>query len=151
MFTVKSGVFCSEWSRASDRSSLEIAMRARFASLRLLVVVLLYTPPLFGQAAGEIISIDATAPSHPFPHYWEQMFGSGRAILTLRASWRRDLRDVKQITGFQYVRFHRILPTRSGSAVVLVSPQRCPAERLQQVGRHDHPIHQAPGRSLRHR
>ena len=31
------------------------------------------------------------APSHPFPHYWERMFGSGRAILSLRDSYRRDL------------------------------------------------------------
>ena len=33
------------------------------------------------------------------------MFGSGRAVLSLRDSYRQDLRDVKQITGFQYVRF----------------------------------------------
>jgi xylan 1,4-beta-xylosidase len=36
------------------------------------------------------------------------MFGSGRASLSLRESYRRDLRDVKQITDFQYVRFHAI-------------------------------------------
>ncbi len=49
------------------------------------------------------------APAHPFPHYWEQMFGSGRAVLSLRDSYRRDVRAVRQITGFQYVRFHGIL------------------------------------------
>ena len=42
------------------------------------------------------------------------MFGSGRAILTLRDSWRRDLREVKQITGFKYVRFHAILHDEVG-------------------------------------
>jgi len=36
------------------------------------------------------------------------MFGSGRANLSLRHSYRRDLRDVKQATDFQYVRFHAI-------------------------------------------
>ena len=31
----------------------------------------------------EVITVDANAPSHPFPHFWEVMFGSGRAILSL--------------------------------------------------------------------
>jgi xylan 1,4-beta-xylosidase len=56
-----------------------------------------------------VITIDASAPAHAFPHYWEQMFGSGRAILSLRDDYRRDLRDVKQVTEFRYVRFHDIL------------------------------------------
>ena len=34
------------------------------------------------QVPGEVIHIDPSGPSHPFPHYWEQMFGSGRAILS---------------------------------------------------------------------
>ena len=62
----------------------------------------------------EVILIDENAPSHPFPHFWEKMFGSGRAILTLRESYRRDLRDVKQITGFEYVRFHAIFHDEVG-------------------------------------
>ena len=37
------------------------------------------------------------------------MFGSGRAARSLRDSYRRDLHAVRQITGFQYVRFHGIL------------------------------------------
>jgi len=57
----------------------------------------------------ETITIDAAAPAHPFPHCWEQMFGSGRAILSLRDSYRHDLRAVRQITDFQYIRFHGIL------------------------------------------
>ena len=57
----------------------------------------------------ETITIDANAPARPFPHYWEQMFGSGRAILSLRDSYRRDLKAVRQITDFQYIRFHGIL------------------------------------------
>jgi xylan 1,4-beta-xylosidase len=67
--------------------------------------------PLFAQ---ERIQIDATAPATPFPHFWEQMFGSGRAILTLRESYRDDLRAVKKITNFQYVRFHAILHDEVG-------------------------------------
>lgn len=42
------------------------------------------------------------------------MFGSGRAILSLRESYREDLRQVKRITGFRYVRFHAILDDEVG-------------------------------------
>jgi len=45
-------------------------------------------------------TVDAQASGRPFPHFWEQMFGSGRAILTLRDSYRRDLRQVREVTGF---------------------------------------------------
>src|SRR4051812_21362272 len=62
----------------------------------------------------DTIVIDAGAPAHPFPHYWEKMFGSGRAILSLRESYRNDLRDVKKITGFEYVRFHAIFHDEVG-------------------------------------
>ena len=62
----------------------------------------------------ELITVDAGAPAHPFPHFWEKMFGSGRAILSLRESYRRDLRDVEQITGFEYVRFHAIFHDEVG-------------------------------------
>ena len=65
-------------------------------------------------AAQEIIHIDAHAQTTPFPHFWEQMFGSGRAILSLRESYRDDLRAVKQVTDFRYVRFHAILHDELG-------------------------------------
>jgi xylan 1,4-beta-xylosidase len=64
--------------------------------------------------AQEKIQIDASASTTPFPHFWEQMFGSGRAILTLRESYRDDLRAVKQITDLKYVRFHAILHDEVG-------------------------------------
>lgn len=59
--------------------------------------------------AQDQIKIDAQAPATPFPHFWEHMFGSGRAVLSLRESYRNDLRAVREITGFRYVRFHGIL------------------------------------------
>ncbi len=62
----------------------------------------------------DVIQIDASAPAHPFPHFWEKMFGSERAIVTLRESYRNDLRDVKKITGFEYVRFHAIFHDEVG-------------------------------------
>ena len=58
--------------------------------------------------------IDAAAPAHPMPHFWEKMFGSGRAVLSLRESYRRDLHSVRQVTGFGYVRFHAILHDEIG-------------------------------------
>ena len=64
--------------------------------------------------AQEEITIDASSRTTPFPHFWEQMFGSGRAILTLREDYREDLRAVKRITDFRYVRFHAILHDEVG-------------------------------------
>ncbi len=78
-------------------------------------MILLSVPPRAGaQDRAEVIEIDPSAASHPFPHYWERMFGSGRAILSLRESYRRDLREVQEATGFQYVRFHAILDDEVG-------------------------------------
>jgi xylan 1,4-beta-xylosidase len=63
---------------------------------------------------GNVLVVDASAPAHPFPHFWERTFGSGRAVLTLRESYRRDLRAVKQNTGLEYVRFHAIFHDEVG-------------------------------------
>ena len=76
-----------------------------------LLQVQLSSLPAFAQ---EQIEIDANSHTTPFPHFWEQMFGSGRAILTLRESYRDDLRAVKQVTDFRYVRFHAILHDEVG-------------------------------------
>lgn len=71
-------------------------------------------PVARSQAPRETISIDASRPTHPFPHYWEQMFGSGRAILSLRDSYRQDLRLLKSATAVRYVRFHAIFHDEVG-------------------------------------
>ena len=67
-----------------------------------------------GQGSAEMVNVDLSAGTHPFPHFWERMFGSGRAILSLRESYRRDLHEVKQITGFDYIRFHAIFHDEVG-------------------------------------
>lgn len=58
--------------------------------------------------AATVIHVNAGEKGAAFPHFWEEMFGSGRATLTLRENYREDLRAVKAITGFGYVRFHGI-------------------------------------------
>jgi xylan 1,4-beta-xylosidase len=65
--------------------------------------------PAQGQTSARVISIDAAAPARPFPHFWEHIFGSGRASLSLRESYRMDLRSMKRTTDIAYVRFHAIL------------------------------------------
>ena len=88
--------------------------------LLLAVAVLLFaSADLFAQSrketpSTETVAINTRATARPFPHFWEEMFGSGRATLTLRDSYRQDLRAVKAITGFQYVRFHDILDDSAG-------------------------------------
>src|SRR6266567_2762056 len=79
----------------------------RFALLLCLAVA------AWGQT-GNVIVVDPSAPAHAFPHFWEQMFGSGRAILTLRESYRNDLKEVKRITDVRYVRFHAIFHDEVG-------------------------------------
>jgi xylan 1,4-beta-xylosidase len=70
------------------------------------------------------ILVDGDAPAHPFPHFWEQMFGSGRARLSMRASYRRDMRAVKAVTDLRLVRFHGIFDR--GVGVYSVDPQGRP-------------------------
>jgi xylan 1,4-beta-xylosidase len=64
--------------------------------------------------ADESIVIDAAAAGKPFPHFWERMFGSGRAVLSLRDGYRQDLRAVRAVTAFSYVRFHAIFHDEVG-------------------------------------
>jgi xylan 1,4-beta-xylosidase len=80
---------------------------------RLTCLVVLGVAAAFAQPVTTI-SIDPRAPGKPFPHFWEQMFGSGRANLSLRDSYRSDLRAVKGVTGMRYVRFHAILDDENG-------------------------------------
>lgn len=69
---------------------------------------------LNAQMTVQDVSIDAGASGHPLPHFWEETFGSGRAILSLRDNYRRDLKDVHDDVGMRYVRFHAILHDEVG-------------------------------------
>jgi xylan 1,4-beta-xylosidase len=90
-------------------------MTFRRRSVSLVVpVALLVLASIQVQSQTPLVVVDAKAPAHPFPHFWERTFGSGRAILTLRDSYRSDLREVKKATGFEYVRFHNILHDEVG-------------------------------------
>ena len=84
----------------------------RFVAWVLVGISLIYCSPM--AKAQEQVTVNASAPAHPFPHFWEQMFGSGHAILALRESYLSDLRAVKQVTDFHYVRFHAILDDEVG-------------------------------------
>ena len=77
-------------------------------------LIFLASGSTLGQTRSEVIRVDPGAPARPFPHFWEQMFGSGHANLTLRESWRQDLRGTKAIADFRYVRFHDIFHDHNG-------------------------------------
>jgi xylan 1,4-beta-xylosidase len=83
-------------------------------SCPLILAILLTLPAVSAAQQSDVIVVDASAPAHLFPHFWEQMFGSGRAVLSLRDSYRQDLREVKRITDFHYVRFHAIFHDEMG-------------------------------------
>jgi len=93
-----------------------VAVKRWICVLAITAAVLGGSGKLKGQAAGavESIDIDVNGQAHAFPHFWEQMFGSGRANLSLRDSYRRDLKAVRAVTNFQYIRFHAILDDENG-------------------------------------
>lgn len=70
--------------------------------------------PAVPRTDAAAVEIDARVAATPFPHFWEQAFGSGRANLALRENYRRDLREVKAATDLQYVRFHAIFHDENG-------------------------------------
>jgi xylan 1,4-beta-xylosidase len=84
----------------------------------------------------EQVHIDAHAQTTPFPHFWEQTFGSGRAILSLRQSYRDDLRTVKSVTDFKSVRFHGIFLDEVGLYDPDATTQNpgLPPEKVQGAG-----------------
>ena len=69
---------------------------------------------LAAQGPVQEVTVDAKAAAHSFPHFWEDTFGSGRAILALRDNYRKDLVDVHDQAGMRYVRFHAILHDEVG-------------------------------------
>src|SRR5665213_4485178 len=93
----------------SERDGLTMSHNSRLF-LSLTGAGLLMCGQLSARAqSAEQIRIDSHTATTPFPHFWEQTFGSGRAVLSLREDYRNDLRSVKQITNFDSVRFHGIL------------------------------------------
>ncbi|HEX3544871.1 MAG TPA: hypothetical protein VHT31_10130 [Candidatus Acidoferrum sp.] len=98
--------------------TFQLLVRHVAPTLFLTILVLWMDPGVRAQnttmSDGVIVEIDAAAPSHPFPHFWEQMFGSGRAILSLRESYRHDLRETKRITDLEFIRFHAIFHDEVG-------------------------------------
>jgi xylan 1,4-beta-xylosidase len=109
----------------SSRPQRWIRLRLDNAQQRLRATFLLLALSTSLSAAGfdrkmqspsqiETVTVDMDAPSRPFAHFWERMFGSGHAILSLREAYRDDLRAVKHVTDFEYVRFHGILDDEVG-------------------------------------
>jgi len=76
--------------------------------LGLCASALLVGSALAATPATVQIRVDAQAAGTPFPHFWETMFGSGRASLSLRDDYRKDLDAVREATGLSYIRFHGI-------------------------------------------
>jgi len=104
-----------------------VRIRPRWAAS----LIFMATVSLPAQTAPppENLRIDARAETKPFPHFWETTFGSGRATLSLRDSYRKDLHSVKEITNFQAVRFHAIFHDEVG----LYDPDRKPIQFAQMM------------------
>jgi xylan 1,4-beta-xylosidase len=91
-------------------------IRSLAAEVLLLAVIPATTSKLLAQSSSgamngstaTTIRVDAKSQTTPFPHFWEQIFGSGRASLSLRANYRDDMQTIKKVTDFDAVRFHGI-------------------------------------------
>jgi xylan 1,4-beta-xylosidase len=86
----------------------------RASAVLLAATVLFSAGQLTAQQSPDAIAVDAHAAGTPFPHFWDEMFGSGRANLALRANYQTDLRLVRKVTDFRYVRFHGIFDDDNG-------------------------------------
>lgn len=93
-----------------------LATRRAILNLTIAFLLSLFAHPqtLRSQTLAEAIEINPSGASHPFPHFWEKMFGSGRAVLSLRDDYRHDLRETKRITNVEYIRFHAIFHDEVG-------------------------------------
>ncbi len=60
------------------------------------------------QSAPVTIAIDRNAPAQRIPHFWERMFGSGRAVTALRDNCRRNLKEVHDQVDASFVRCRAI-------------------------------------------
>jgi xylan 1,4-beta-xylosidase len=109
--------------QSGSNKQKKVYQRILFASLAMLSCFILFASlASFASRPGsqnpspeiEVAVIDAAAPAQPFPHFWEYVFGSGRAALSLREAYRIDLRQVKSITQMQYVRCHAIFHDEIG-------------------------------------
>jgi xylan 1,4-beta-xylosidase len=76
----------------------------------LFLVLSIFLPALAAEeyVQKESIDIDYRSPAKPFPHIWENMFGSGRSVLSLQENYREDLRKLKTVADVKYIRFHDI-------------------------------------------
>lgn len=88
-------------------------MRHRLARC-LLAGLLTITQAAWADIETVTVTVDPKAQGTPFPHFWEQMFGSGHAVLALRDDYRRDLDMLRQATGVRYVRAHGIFDDEMG-------------------------------------
>jgi beta-xylosidase len=115
-------------------------MRTVRALTSLLAATLIFGPVAIAQSANSVpvsLTVDAAASTTPFPHFWEETFGSGRAILSLRESYRTDLTTVKDATDFESIRFHAIFHDEVG----LYDPDRKSIEFAQTAGKSGTSLH----------
>jgi xylan 1,4-beta-xylosidase len=81
---------------------------SKIATLTLAAIASVLPAQTPSTSPNSVITINTREAGTPFPHFWEQIFGSGRAVLSLRQSYRDDMHTVKAVTDFDAVRFHGI-------------------------------------------
>lgn len=108
------GSFCRERLAGATHFRIARGLASGLAALALLAACVTCAQAATPAAQVIDVRVDAQATGTAFPHFWEQMFGSGHAVLALRADYQRDLAMARQATGFTYVRAHGIFDREVG-------------------------------------
>ena len=109
-------------------------MRTARALTAILATMLTLGPIAIAQSVSSVpvsLTIDAADQRLRFRTSGRRRSGSGRAILSLRESYRTDLNTVKDATDFESVRFHAIFQDEVG----LYDPDRKSIEFAQTAGK----------------
>ncbi len=67
--------------------------------------------------AAVLVALDASAVPSPLPHAWEEVIGSGHALLALRSDYQSQIAQCRQELGVKRVRFHGLLCDDVGTLV----------------------------------
>jgi xylan 1,4-beta-xylosidase len=114
LFALSRATFARSQYKCEFDKRMQVVNSSRTAGSVVVLVLLIGVCSAFAQYFPLSVQIDVNAPAHPFPHFWEQMFGSGRAVLSLRDNYRKDLKEVHGQVGARYVRFHAIFHDEVG-------------------------------------
>jgi hypothetical protein len=106
------------WQRSSGvRAVLPFPVHSRNMHLFFLIPITAAAAAAALPVVPVEVMVDLSSPPAPFPHYWNSMFGSGHAALSLRPDWQAHLQQAVIDLGLGGVRYHGIFDDDMGPVV----------------------------------